>query len=235
MSAVPIASRAPGAAGLAILPFLVLWLLDGFWKAKLVELAPLAFWAVDVFEWVVVPAATLLLLRHFATSLTARDCGLVGGMGAPATFAALFLCTLTLFLAYWYGSRVLGPNLFGYSESAFRMDLALAALGQYSAMGSFYLSATAGFCESVFALALPWAWFSRGQSVSRREAAAFAVLACAVFALGHWETGWANATGAFLFQLLAVTWYLGLKNIWPIIGAHFLVDLYWLWPLMKTV
>jgi len=183
---------------------------------------------VDFFEWVVLPALTFLLLRRLG-SITLRDCGLAGDLRPHELLAALFLCTLTLFLVNLFGGRILGPILFGYPENPFRMDLALAALGPFSTLGVFYLSATAGVCESLFFLALPWLWFS-GASASRWKGAAFAALSAAVFALGHWETGLASVTGGFLFQLLAVAWYRRLKSLWPIIGAHFLIDLFWFWP-----
>jgi len=51
-----------------------------------------------------------------------------------------------------------------------------------------------------------------------------------LFALDHWENGLPAVVGAFCFQFFAFRWYLKLNALWPINGAHFLIDLYYFWP-----
>jgi hypothetical protein len=219
------ATRTANLAGLACLPFVVVLLIDGFWKARLARAAPAGFWAADIAEWIVLPALSVWLLHRFAR-LSPRDYGLAWP-GAGRFAAGLFLCTLTLFLVNAFGSEILGPFLFGYPSSPFDFSQVFKPLG---VAGTLYLAATASVCESIFELALPWLWFSQEQSVSRGGMAAFAVVASLIFALTHWESGWPTVTGAFLFQLVAVAWYFRLRTLYPIIGAHFLIDLYWFWP-----
>jgi membrane protease YdiL (CAAX protease family) len=225
VSDAPAAPRTATLAGLATLPFLLLWLFDGFWKAKLVQAAPLAFWAIDLFEWVIVPAASLFFL-HRCASISKNDYGLGSGIGSWKAIALFLPCFVTLFIADDWGTLILGRRLFGDAPGAFRMDLALQALGPLADAGVLYLSATAAVGESLFVLGLPWLWLSQGEKVSRGGAFAFALVSALIFALAHWETGLANMTGAFLFQLLAVWWYFRLKTLWPIIASHFLIDLY---------
>ena len=220
--------RTANLAGLACLPFVVVWLADGFWKQRLEHVAVPLFWAVDFVEWLVLPAVSLALLHRLAP-ISRRDYGLAWP-GARRFAAELFLCTVTLFVANFFGGQMLGPMLFGNPRDAFDLARTLASYKPLAIIGTFYLAASAGVCESLFALALPWLWFSQGESVSRGGKAAFALASSFIFALAHWETGWANATGAFAFQLVAVAWYLRFGGLWPIIGAHFLIDLYWFWP-----
>jgi hypothetical protein len=215
-------------AGLACLPFVIVWLVDGFWKARLSASAPPLFWSVDIAEWILLPAVSLWMLHRFS-SINPKDYGLASPRTAPF-LAALFLCTITLFAANWLGNSVLGPLLFGRARDVFDYGKALTGNNAVSLAGAFYLAATAAVCESLFAIGLPWLWFSQGEAVSRRGRLAFMLAASFIFGLAHWESGWPVATGAFLFQLGALAWYFGLRSLWPIMGAHFLIDLYWFWP-----
>jgi hypothetical protein len=218
-------TRAANFAGLACLPFVIVWLADGFWKAKLSKAAPTAFWIVDIAEWILLPALSLWLL-HRRAPISFKDYGLIWP-GAGRFVAALFLCTLTLYPITWFGDKIFGPLVLGQSPNAFHYESALGALSIAEAL---YLAATAALCESVFALGLPWLWFSQGEPGSKTSRFAFMLTASFIFGLAHWESGWSTVSGAFLFQLGALAWYFGLRTLWPIIGAHFLIDLYSFWP-----
>jgi hypothetical protein len=222
------AVRTPSLAGLLSFPFIALWLLDGFWKPKLFARSVAGFWAVDFAEWVLLPCALLFLL-HRLSFISKRDYGLAAPLGARDIAITTLLCFASLFLINALGTA-LGRILFGNAPGAFGYLPALRALGSGWLAGTFYLSATAAVCESIFTLSLPWLALSGGNSLSRARTLACAAGLALLFGLGHWETGWANATGAAMFQLGALWWYLRLKTLWPVIGAHFLIDLYWLWP-----
>jgi hypothetical protein len=223
------ALRTHSLAGLISFPFIAAWLLDGFWKPKLLGRSAAVFWAADVAEWVLLPCVLFWLL-HRSGSISRRDYGLAAPLGARDVLKMLLLCFVTLFVINALATFVLGPILFGNAPRTFSYIPALWALGPGWIAGTIYLSASAALCESTFALSLPWLWLSRGNSMSRARTLAWAVGFAIVFGLGHWETGWANATGAAAFQLGAIGWYLRLQTLWPVIGAHFLIDLYWLWP-----
>ena len=92
------------------------------------------------------------------------------------------------------------------------------------------MSATAGLWESIFLIGLPWFWFSRGRTVSVLHVRLFALTLAIVFAAGHWENGRVNVAAVFAFQLLAIWWYLKLRTLWPIILAHFMIDVICFWP-----
>jgi membrane protease YdiL (CAAX protease family) len=206
----------------------VLFLLDGFWKRKLLQGPILQYWIVDVLEWIVLPLALVLMLRR-AARVSPADYGLRAPHGARDILILIPLPLITLFLVFWVGAA-LGSILFpGYLSEAFRYQSPLASLGKLWIVGTFYLAATAALWESIFLLGLPWLWFSQGGA-TRQRAAAFALLSAAVFALGHWENGPEVVCGTFLFQLLAAGWYFRYRTLWPVIGAHFLIDLQAFWP-----
>jgi uncharacterized protein len=47
----------------------------------------------------------------------------------------------------------------------------------------------------------------------------------AIFALYHWWTGWPNVLANFVFGLIAMSFYRRSGAIWPVMLAHYLVDL----------
>jgi hypothetical protein len=163
---------------------------------------------------------------HYHTTISPRDYGLVWP-GTVQFVAMLFLAMLTLFVANALGFYLVGPILFGQEHRAFDYFQVFPDSPQLALVAVYYLSATACVCESLFEIALPWLWFSQGESVSRRGKVAFALVCALIFGLTHWESGWHTVAGAFTYQVAAVAWYLAVRTLWPIIGAHFLIDLYW--------
>lgn len=202
--------------------------LDGFWKPALLRSPPIFFWAYDFGKWVLLPLCLLWLL-HRITDISPRDYGLIADRGMrdilmllPVPFITLLMADVfTIGMADW----ILRPP-----PPEFNYASVLAPLGPLWIVGTFYASITAGVWESIFVLGLPWFWFSQRQPVTGQRVIAFAVVSAAVFALCHWENGISNALGAFVFQLLAVHWYLKFGTLWPVIGAHTLTDVYYFWP-----
>jgi membrane protease YdiL (CAAX protease family) len=218
-------------AGLICVPFVLLTVLDGFWKTSLTRGPLIAYWAFDFAKWVVLPLVLIKVFRRL-TGVRSVDYGLSSPLGAADHFYVLPLPLFSLFLAHLVVDQTTARFL-GYPEPYFDFSVALAALGGLWIVGTLYASATAALWESIFFISLPWLWISRGAELSRGAQYAFAFGTAIVFAIAHWENGIPNAVGAFVFQLIAVWWYLRLRTLWPIIGAHFLVDVVYLWPPAK--
>jgi membrane protease YdiL (CAAX protease family) len=208
--------------------FVVLYIADGLWKPALLRGPMVCFWAYDFLAWVALPLLALLAL-HSATSLSARDYGLSAPPGWKDIASGMPLPLLALFLVnmFAYGTAL---ELLGYRKPDFSYITALQSLGSLWIVGTVYLAATAGLWESIFYIGLPWLCLTRNGNTSAWARRGFILISSVLFAAAHLENGLANAIGALFFQLVAVSWYLSLRTLWPIIGAHALIEVYYLWP-----
>jgi hypothetical protein len=208
--------------------FVVLYIADGLWKPALLRGPMVYFWAYDFLAWVALPLLALLAL-HSATSLSARDYGLCAPLGWKDIAQVMPLPVFALFLVnmFAYGAAL---ELFGYPKPDFSYITALQPLGALWIVGTVYLAATAALWESIFYIGLPWFCLTRSGNTSTWARCGFILISSVLFAAAHYESGLANAAGAFFFQFVAASWYLSLGTLWPIIGAHVLIDVYYLWP-----
>lgn len=218
-------------AGWISVPFIVLGLLDGFWKIAFLRGPLIYFWAYDFAKWFLLPVLLLAVLHRLAFVLP-RDYGLSADLGKRDILYVLPLPLITLFVINFFAAMASGI-LLAPPKPPLNYSVMLAPLRELWIVGTLYLSATAGLWESIFLIGLPWFWFSRNRVVSARATRAFTFATGILFAAGHWENGVANVMGAFVFQLGAVYWYLRLGTLWPIIGAHFLIDVVYFWPPAK--
>jgi membrane protease YdiL (CAAX protease family) len=201
---------------------------DGLWKPALLRGPMIYFWAYDFVAWVLLPMVLLAAL-HSLTSISARDYGLSAALGwkdiayvFPLPLFALFAVNI---VAYGVAVRVVD-----YGEVVFSYRAALESLGPLWLLGAFYLAITAGLCESLFYIGLPWFCLGAKLGVSVWATRGFALVSALLFAAAHFESGMPVVVGAFAFQLVALRWYFKLGTLWPIIGAHALIDLYYFWP-----
>ena len=231
---VAVGARVHQLAGAVSVLFVLLYVSDGLWKPALVRGPYINFWLYDLAAWLVLPTAALFAL-HSATSLSPKDYGLSAELGWRDVAYVLPLPLFFLFAIYIV--------VHGIADSALKLPApqfsaidALKPLGSLWIVGTLFLAATAGFWESVFWIGLPWFALGRtlrGSALARRL---FTIATALLFGMAHYETGLANAIAAFCFQLAAASWYFKLGTLWPIIGAHTLIDVYcfWPWPWLKT-
>ncbi|HYC48422.1 MAG TPA: CPBP family intramembrane glutamic endopeptidase [Burkholderiales bacterium] len=215
-------------AGFVSIPFLLLILVDGFWKPALLRGPFIAYWSFDFAKWILLPILLLAIL-HRRSDVVGADYGLAAPLGMADLVYIFPLPFFSLFFADLVAVQV-SARLLGYPQPYFDLEKALAALGPLWIVGTIYTAATAAFWESVFFIGLPWLWFSRTRAVSQRERLAFTLLTAGLFALAHWENGAPNSIGAFIFQCIAVWWFLRLRTLWPVVAAHFAVDVIYFWP-----
>ena len=212
---------------LAIGVFVLIGVADGLWKGALLVGPMSRFWAYDLFKWILLPIALLVLLHRRGVRF--RDYGLSAETGAASVLYLLPLVLFTLFTVYFLASKLTG-FLFGYPQNRFSYPDALAPLGPLRIVGTVYFALTAGLWESIFFIGLPRLWLKREAAKAPLDDEELVGVSAILFALDHWENGFPNVVGAFCFQFFAFRWYLKLNTLWPIIGAHFLIDLYYFWP-----
>jgi hypothetical protein len=223
-----LAARAHHLAGAAWALVVGTWTADGLWKSQLLHGPLVYFWAYDIMAWVVLPLTALLLI-HKASIVSGTDYGLSAQLGFKDIIFSIPLPLLVLFVVYWF-TRELSRGLIATWPTDFSYTEALKGLGPFSIVGTVYLSATAALWESIFYIGLPWLFFSRSVGTSAWSRRLFIFLTAVLFGAAHFEGGSASVVAGFFFQWVAARCYFKLGTLWPIIGAHALIDVYYLWP-----
>lgn len=194
---------------------------NGFYNPVLFRASPVWFWAVDFLSCVVIPLALVMWLARSAW-IVPKDYGLeIPPKRLFETLGASLFFALLLYGAYYFPER-LAWALSGYPTPLFSYGMAVPE-GVLRVPVVLYLSVTAGIVESIFMLGLPWLiWRQYLRLGNRRNS--FAWVSSAVFASIHWEQGFHGLLGAFVFSYVACRIYLAHNDLWPIAGAHALVD-----------
>ena len=209
-------------------PLTLLFILDGYFKHALYGYSPASFWLFDAVKFVLLPAVILIWLARRHRILPAQY-----GMRAVAEneswghflgltiFLAVVLAlvfSVALFVAWFILDF---PEQIAFYKSI-RPD------GWLGISVVVYYSATAGVVEEIFCRALPLLYLKKrfGKSLP----GGFYVFATAfLFGLGHWENGNLEVAATFGYGLFAGALYLRLRDLWPLIGAHALIDLWAFW------
>lgn len=199
-------------------------LLNGFYNATLYRFDPALFWVADISLFVLAPASIVYWLAHSANIRPSHY-----GLRVPPSsgFESLVVSLLFAFvLAAAYGISKYIVWIFtwqSYIEPEFSYG-AITPNGPTRLLLASYWAVTAGFVESIFYIGLPWyIWRHRLNLVQQRRL--FLWLSSAVFALVHWEQGLHNVIGAFVFGLVACLLYWKVNDLWPVVGAHMVIDL----------
>ena len=210
-------------AGTASVP-IVGSLLNGYYNASLYRLHPGLFWLADFILFAALPMAIAYWLAKSA-NIRPRNYGLqfppFGGIEPLAS--SLFLGTLlfaTHFVAQYLGWVFTWQ---WYTEPDFSYGTALPK-GPLHLPALLYMSLSAGLMESVFYLALPWYFWRNYLGLAHRRRT-FVWLSSAVFASVHWEQGPHNMVAVFAFGFVACLLYWKINDLWPIVGAHTVVDI----------
>jgi len=140
------------------------------------------------------------------------------GAGIIAAFVLVIVWTVC-----WY----LGFYLFGRDEFQFSFSLVIPD-GSLRIPAILYLALTAGFVEEVTYRGLVWTAISR-MNLGIFRKGIYLTSSSLLFAAVHWEQGLASVVGALGFGFVAAVFYLQLRNLWPMITAHSLADIYFFW------
>lgn len=203
--------------GIGIFPFFI----NGYVNALLAPL-PVAYWAFEVSYWVVLPAI-LLTLAVRRQGLRLADIGLDTRVFGKRDVLLLGLlcvafCPLDLFVykhTYEYFRTVFtGPAFFEYESIVPKVN------GWQRTLVAAYFALTAGVVEEVYFRGL------LHKAVQHRPDAGglYLVWSPLLFALIHWEGGFANVSTTYVFGLFAAAAFLAMRNLWPLIIGHIYTD-----------
>ena len=208
---------------IACAPYLLIGLVNGLYLPYLFELNPPYFWFADGLHNIGLLLFAVVILAA-KLDLYPRDYGFRSPFPDYTIGAFAFLVFILSFgtiLAYGL-SGVIAAAVFGTRESAFGYQQVLPTSGMTRMIATAYLSLTAAFSEEIICRAIPWLIFQRLLSSPKP---AYVIVTSVIFALIHWETGIANVVASFSVGLVFSIAYLKLRNIWPLVIAHAVIDL----------
>jgi membrane protease YdiL (CAAX protease family) len=210
--------------GLVLAVVLAPFLLAVFFRHELYAHSPALYWAFDLLKFVVLPTAAVVYLgrghgiwpRHYGIRSIAEHESWAHFVGLAA-FLALLL-NLVYYVAFYIAWYALHPE----PSPLFYKEINPAGLLRIPV--TIYFAVTAGFVEEVFCRALPLLYLERrfpGQVPVKIYVLGTAI----VFGLIHWGNGPHEVVATFVFGVVAAILYLRLRDLWPLIAAHTIIDL----------
>ena len=207
---------------IATFPTLGVLLLNGFWNEPLYRASMTGFWFADGLTHVVVPAAMLVWLaaRH---GINPADYGLAACRGRSGELLGLTLLASALF---WISYKPVA-TFFGHllqSEGALVTYVDVMPVQPVAhSLVAVYFSLSAAVFEEIMYRGLPHVYFMRGWCAARPGM--YVICSAVLFGLAHWENGAHEILGTACLGVFACALYLKIRTLWPLIGAHFIVDM----------
>lgn len=210
--------------GLTFIP-IVGALLNGLYNGPLYREDPRLFWVADVIVFVIAPIIIAYWLARYA-KIFPKDYGLrpspYGGFESLAfsiflAFVLFVICEAARNIGWIFTWRWYVEPDFSYAK--------IAPVGSLKPLVALYWALSAGLTESVFYIGLPlYFWRNQHDLANRRR---LSLWVCAtIFAVVHWEQGLHNVIAAFTFGFMACMIYWKNNELWPIVGAHALIDFF---------
>jgi len=213
---------------MVIAPFFVFGLINGVYNASLSEASPLLFWLVDMLGWIVLPSAILYYIyRYYGIGL--RDYGFTALNSAYQrreiiswSFLATFILSIYYFAFGWLAWEFIDSPISSFSYGG------VVPEGDSRYLAIFYLAITAAIFEEIFFRGLIWR-LVYSSALPYNKSVIYVVVSSVLFGLVHWENGVPEIFAAMVFGIVACVLYLRLRNLIPLIFAHFCIDVFNFW------
>jgi len=213
---------------MVIAPFFLFGMLNGLYNPTLAEASPWLFWSVDILSWIIVPAVILYYIyRYYGISL--RDYGICNLTSASQrremiswSFLATFILSIYYFAFGWLAWEFIAPPTSTFSYGG------MVPEGGARYVAIFYLAITAAVFEEIFFRGLIWR-LVYSSAIPYNKAVIYTVISSILFGLVHWENGAPEVFAATVFGVVACVLYLRLRNLMPLIIAHFIIDMINFW------
>ena len=210
---------------LAILPSIAIGLMNGFYKESLYSLAPIWFWVVDAVQFVLIPSVALFALAYLG-GVRPNRYGF-RHIGIANLILLTVLATLIFGLLYepfsFFFSILLKTSV---PEFTYKKIIPQSPVLHLIVV--LYFSASAAFVEEIVFRAIPWYYFSL-QKAEKSHMWLYIISSSLLFGLIHWENGLHEVASTFVLGVFACVLYAKIKNIWPLVGAHFITDILSFW------
>jgi len=192
-------------------------------KGSIYQFSPVAFWLFKISLGSVLPLLAMwVLAKKFAISPQRYGLSFPPRMNWDL-FGLSILVAATIAAAYLLAFKLAWVYLWQYVElPAITYSQALPT-GIWHLPAVLAISFDAGFCESVIFIGLPWLLF-RDSCRSTTGKVAFAVVTSVIFGACHRGNGFHEVIAVTFFGLAAVFWFLKVRDLWPVVIGHGLVD-----------
>jgi membrane protease YdiL (CAAX protease family) len=200
------------------------FLLAALFCRELYTHSPMLYWIFDFLKFVALPTAAAVYLarvhaiwpKHYGLRNVVEHEGWVH-FGGLTIFLTLFLGLVyyATFYTAWYAIRPDPVPVF-YKE--------INPSGLLRIPATLYFAVTAGVVEEVFCRGLPLLYLER-RFPARLPSVLYIVGTATIFGLIHWGNGPHEVVATFVFGLAAAIFYLRLRELWPLIGAHIIINL----------
>lgn len=206
-------------------------LINGLYKEPLYNYSKLLYWFADVTHFVVIPLILFFYLYN-RFNVKPQSYGLIKPTRAyplseiigASIFSAIILNLVDI--ATYEITYGLFTN-YGYINPVFNYHSVIPT-GILNIPVVFYLAISAAVTEEIIFRGIPYKFIFSNKNIQHKKHT-YVLLSSVCFAAVHWENGYPDLISAFIFGLLAAWLYLNYKNLWPLIGAHFLIDFYTFW------
>jgi membrane protease YdiL (CAAX protease family) len=216
---------------LALFPLITLGLVNGLYFPQLAISNHGLYWALDVLQFVVVPALAYRLLLKYGVQ--PKDYGLRGlavvgsrnfaiGSSWPDRIGLIVFVSFIYWLTFEVAKALLYPFFWeGISPVTFSEALPEGEFWHWLLI--VYAALTAGLIEEPVFRSLPWLYCSRRFRSPQRP---YVLISSLLFGLVHWEQGTLVIIAAGFLGYVAALLYISIRNVWPFVIAHFLTDMW---------
>jgi len=213
---------------MVIAPFFLFGMINGVYNSVVADMSPWLFWALDILGWIALPSVILFYLyRYYGISL--HDYGLAKLTSSYQrreminwSFLATFILSIYYFAFGWLAWRFIDTpvNTFSYGS--------MVPEGNARYVAILYLAITASVFEEIFFRGLIWR-LVYSSTIKYNKPVIYVAISSVLFGLVHWENGLPEVISAIVFGVVACVLYLRLRNLLPLMAAHFFIDMVNFW------
>lgn len=218
----------PNAVLIASFPIIAIFILDGYFRDALHAQSPMLFWLFDLFKFVLLPVGILVwLARSFGVTPSRYGLREVAENESWVHFVGLTIfLAVVLSLVYHLAQVIASTILRPPATAPFFKSAAPDGLLRVPVV--LYMAITAGIVEEIFFRGLPLLYVIE-RFPGRIPTSTYVVTTALLFGAIHWENGSHEVVATFIFGIFAAAFYLKLRDLWPLIGAHILIDAWEFW------